>query len=79
MYERSRRATKHHSHNLRFLAEDKECGVAQEDFLSNAENKNLLINQLIDIFNKAGIQTSQAEEDADFLIVDTAIKKNKVL
>lgn len=76
-YERSRRALKHHSPDLGFLSDEKEAGISMEDFLSNSNNKNLLINRLAPIIQNMGVQVLQAEEDADLLIVNTAIKKSE--
>ncbi len=44
-----------------------------EDFLSNSSNKGRLIEALTVWFESAGIFLRQAEEDADLLIVQTAI------
>lgn len=75
-FERSRRALKHHSPDLGFLSDEKEAGVSMEDFLSNSNNKNLLINQLKPIISSMGVEVFQAEEDADLMIVNTAIEKS---
>lgn len=75
LYERLRRSSKRHSNSMLFLSEDQPCGIMQEDFLSNIDNKKLLINRLSEIFNSREITTIQAEEDADSLIVNTAIEK----
>lgn len=76
LYERLRRSSKYHSSDMSFLSDaDKACGVSQEDFLSNINNKKLLIQKLSHIFNQDGIEFLQAPEDADVLIVTTAIDK----
>lgn len=49
--------------------------VAQDKFLSNANNKIRLIELLKTEFEDCGIQVNQAHEDADRLIVETAIAK----
>ena len=55
-YERSKRSTKNHSNSMLFLSDNKECGVTQEDFLGNIENKKLLINRLTNIFQNSGVE-----------------------
>lgn len=45
----------------------------QEDFLRNNNNKQKLIELLKISFEKTGIKIKQAESDADFLIVNTAV------
>uniref|UniRef100_A0A6P7H5E5 Uncharacterized protein LOC114347235 n=1 Tax=Diabrotica virgifera virgifera TaxID=50390 RepID=A0A6P7H5E5_DIAVI len=49
------------------------CTVNQEKLLSNERNKNLFISFLKEILEQAGFHTKQAYEDADTLIVQTAI------
>ncbi len=47
--------------------------VPQEKFLGNMKNKERLILMLKDNFAAADIHTKQAQEDADTLIVTTAM------
>ena len=49
--------------------------VPQAKFLSNLKNKERLIKQLKQIFNNEGIHTHIAEDDANVLIVQTAIQE----
>lgn len=51
--------------------------VAQENFLANDQNKSLLIEVLKTHFEECDIEVQQAQEDADLLIVNTAISKAK--
>lgn len=48
--------------------------VKQEDFLSNVYNKSRLINMLKVTLQAHGVRTLQAQNDADVLIVDTAVE-----
>lgn len=48
--------------------------VTLSKFLANEKNKSRLIALLRERFESAGIKTKQAKEDADVLIVNTAIK-----
>lgn len=50
--------------------------ISQESFLSNDKNKLRLISMLTEKFVKLGICVLQAEDDADTLIVHTAIQKS---
>ncbi|GBM77078.1 hypothetical protein AVEN_93142-1 [Araneus ventricosus] len=45
----------------------------QEEFLTNAKNESRLIGLLTDKFKVVGISVKQAEKDADFVIVETAL------
>ena len=47
--------------------------VTQKCFLGNNANKNRLTERLIEIFEDNGVTVKQAEADADYLIVSTAI------
>ena len=47
--------------------------VTQKCFLGNNANKNKLIERLIKIFEDNGVTVKQAEADADYLIVSTAM------
>ncbi|CAH0757850.1 unnamed protein product [Diatraea saccharalis] len=49
--------------------------VTQDSFLSNEKNKERLITMLKSRFEQAGINTYQSDDDADTLIVTTAIQK----
>lgn len=51
--------------------------VSQQIFLCNAKNKEQLITMLKDSFAEANIMTKQAQEDADLLIVTTAMDLSK--
>lgn len=57
------------------LNRDTEITVNQEQFLSNQNNKDRLINMLKSDLQKNGIQIQQASDDADVLIVNTAIEQ----
>ena len=46
----------------------------QEKFLSNNDNKKKLIDLLREELSKNDIKNDEAEEDADFLIITTAIE-----
>lgn len=48
--------------------------VSKERFLANIKNKNRFISMLITRFSSAGITCKQAKEDADTLIVNTALE-----
>lgn len=56
--------------------ESMEVPISQDKFLSNRFNKRKLIEMLIDNFEKVGISTRQSRDDADVLIVETAIEKS---
>lgn len=49
------------------------ASTSQEKFLSNDRNKNRFILYLREKLQAAGYRTEQAQEDADTLIVETAI------
>lgn len=53
---------------------DTVISVGQEIFLSNSKNKQRFITLLRKKFEDNGIRTKQAEEDADTLIVQTALE-----
>lgn len=71
--ERSRRYSKKFSADIEFH-EDMNVTVAQENFLSNSKNKSSLISSLMKKFVENNIEVKQADEDADTLIVLTAIQ-----
>ena len=48
--------------------------IKKEDFLSNNENKQRFINFLGDSLETTGCEVHHAKDDADLLIVQTAIK-----
>ena len=55
---------------------------SQDQFLSNNKNKNELIKELSKVLRFEGFRTKQAKEDADSLIIHTAIEiveQNKVI
>lgn len=56
--------------------ESMEVPISQEKFLSNRFNKRKLIEMLIEKFEEVGIATRQSRDDADVLIVETAIEKS---
>lgn len=70
--ERARRSRKQTSVDLMF-DETMVPTVPQEKFLGNMKNKERLILMLKDNFAAADIHTKQAQEDADTLIVTTAM------
>ncbi|CAB3231913.1 unnamed protein product [Arctia plantaginis] len=47
--------------------------ISQEFFLSNRSNKKKFIDMLVEKFKTVNITTKQARDDADVLIIDTAI------
>ncbi|GBP43082.1 hypothetical protein EVAR_96344_1 [Eumeta japonica] len=51
--------------------------VTQEKFLSNRNNKEKLINMLIEKLKAVDIKTKQVTNDADVLIIETAIEESK--
>lgn len=48
--------------------------TSQDSFLRNGNNKQKLIDILKPLFEKAGVKVTQAERDADYLIVRTAVE-----
>lgn len=60
-----------------FVSETMDVQTSQEKFLSNDQNKIRLIAILSEKFLNAGIGVIQAEDDADTLIVQTAIQKTQ--
>ena len=73
--ERSRRLKISGSSADIIFSEETNAAVSQEKFLANESNKNHFILMLIQKFKERGIQAQQAEEDADLLIVETAISQ----
>jgi len=71
--ERQRRKNMYTSTNIIF-EESMDVLTTQENFLSNTENKMRLITMLTEKFSTSGILVRQAEDDADLLIVNTAIR-----
>lgn len=71
--EQERRYRLKRSANINFNWET-EINTKQEDFLSNVYNKSLLIDMLRSKLQENGINTLQSKDDADVLIVDTAIE-----
>lgn len=49
--------------------------ISQEQFLSNENNKEKFVNMLRIFFARSAIEVEQAIEDADVLIVNTALEK----
>ncbi|KYN12193.1 hypothetical protein ALC57_15644 [Trachymyrmex cornetzi] len=72
--ERLRRSRKHSSADVLFN-DSIIPTISQEKFLANDRNKKRLIEMLTTKFLNAGFEVEQAEEDADRLIVITAISK----
>ena len=72
--ERNRRAQAHSSPEVIF-EETTTPNVSQENFLSNDKNKLRFIQLLKVKFEAKHIEVFQAEEDADTLIITTAIRK----
>lgn len=58
------------------LTWDKPIPVKQEDFLSNPTNKTNFISLLETKLQEKGIHTLQATDDADVLIVNTAVEQS---
>lgn len=48
--------------------------ICQETFLSNQNNKTHFITFLVEYLKRENISVIQAEDDANLLIVDTALK-----
>src|ERR1700761_7518186 len=71
--ERIRRAKKHAAPEVIF-DETMTADVSQEKFLSNDRNKSRLISMLSSKLQSEGFVVKHAEEDADYLIVNTAIE-----
>lgn len=68
-----RRTAKHSSADILFDAHMVPT-VAQEKFLGNSNNKDRLITMLKNFFDTENISVFQASEDADKLIVSTAVE-----
>ncbi|CAG9833248.1 unnamed protein product [Diabrotica balteata] len=64
------------SYELRF-DETMNVPISQEQFLSNTSNKKIFIDMLIDKLKAVNITTKQARDDADVLIVETAIAESE--
>lgn len=60
-----------------FINESMDVQTSQEKFLSNDQNKIRLIAILTEKFLNSGVGVIQAEDDADTLIVQTAIQKTQ--
>lgn len=71
-YERYRRKEKFVAADVD-ISEDNLVTSTQKKFLSNIANKKKFVDLLSDYLRKRGINTSVASEDADLLIVKTAI------
>ncbi|GBM62832.1 hypothetical protein AVEN_209473-1 [Araneus ventricosus] len=70
--ERIRRANLHSSHEIIF--NEVTCPeISQEQFLANERNKVCFIDLLKKFLQKANVTVKQAAEDADVLIVETAV------
>lgn len=68
-----RRSNKNSSPDINF--DQEMCvTVSQESFLSNQNNKTRFIQYLKEILMKANIMVKQADDDADLLIVKTALE-----
>ncbi|KAG5862592.1 hypothetical protein JTB14_027100 [Gonioctena quinquepunctata] len=75
--ERARRSRKNQSPEFTFN-ETTTPKISQEKFLARDQNKNNLIQMLRRYFANTGMKVEQAFEDADTLIVTTAIKEASV-
>ena len=71
--ERLRRQSGYIGHEIKFDYNTK-ITVKPKDFLSDEKNKNNLIKLLIRRLNEQGYRTKQADEDADWLIIQTALE-----
>ncbi|GBM04554.1 hypothetical protein AVEN_93957-1 [Araneus ventricosus] len=70
--ERIRRANLHSSHEI--ISNEATCReISQEQFLANERNKVRFIDLLKKFIQKANVTVKQAVEDADILIVETAV------
>lgn len=75
--ERFRRSGKHSSATVLF-SETMTATMPKEQFLSNDSNKKRLISILVDKLEQVGYRVMQATEDADTLIVNTAIQMTEM-
>lgn len=71
--ERLRRSNKNLCPNILF-DQEMSVTVSQETFLSNQNNKTRFIKFLVEYLKRENISVIQADDDADLLIVDTALK-----
>lgn len=56
------------------ISKDNIVAIKQAQFLSNVANKYKFVQMLVDYLTEHGIKTKTADEDADVLIVETAIE-----
>lgn len=75
--ERSRRQLKNVGREIAFDS-NTTISVSQKQFLSNEKNKMRVIEKISSSLNAAGFRTKIAEEDADRLIVVTAIENARL-
>ena len=68
-----KRRAKYYSSNI-ILNHNTPCTVSRARFLANSHNKTQLISLLSDVFQANGVEVLIAEDDADTLIVKTAIR-----
>ena len=74
--ERIRRTKKHIAGYVMF-DETMAAAMSQEKFLSNSMNKQRLISMLCIKLQNAGFAVKQSEEDADYLIIKSALELEK--
>lgn len=74
--ERNRRYEKKVSPEIK-IQEDLKPFLTQEKFLVNDKNKKQLIKMICENLKSAGFSTVEAAEDADYLIVEEAVKNLK--
>lgn len=73
--ERQRRSRTLQTTDIIFDPNTKVC-ISQEKFLSNEHNKSRFISQLSRKLDENGISVKQAPDDADLLIIQTAIRES---
>ncbi|GBN66013.1 hypothetical protein AVEN_45005-1 [Araneus ventricosus] len=52
--------------------------MSQDKFLSNDKNKQRLVNMLCVEFQKEGLVTKEDQEDADYLVIKSALEIEKM-
>jgi hypothetical protein len=68
-----KRRAKYHSSNIS-LNQQTPCTISRARFLANGHNKTQMIQLLSDFFQTSGIEVLLANDDADTLIVATALR-----
>ncbi|GBN26513.1 hypothetical protein AVEN_128904-1 [Araneus ventricosus] len=69
--------TKKHIAGYAMLDESMSATMFQEKFLSNDKNKQRLLNMLCAKFQKEGFVLKQAQEDADYPVIKSALEIGK--